>query len=100
MVLTPAETATLHSFEKHLSVTVMRNTDLVDVSFSATDPRLAAMVTNTVAERFIERNQQIRVDKAMQATSWLSRAAGRLTGESTKSRSGMRFAQFTMQMAS
>jgi polysaccharide biosynthesis transport protein len=92
MVLTPAETATLHSFEKHLSVTVMRNTDLVDVSFSATDPRLAAMVTNTVAERFIERNQQIRVDKAMQATSWLSKQLDDLREKVEKSNQAL--AQF------
>lgn len=92
IVLTPAETAALRSFQKHLSVTVMRNTDLVDVSFAATDPRLAAAVTNTVAERFIERNQQMRVDKAVQATGWLSKQLDDLREKVEKSNEAL--AQF------
>jgi succinoglycan biosynthesis transport protein ExoP len=92
VVLTPAETAALRSFQKHLSVTVMRNTDLVDVSFAATDPRLAAMVTNTVADHFIERNQQMRVDKAMQATGWLSKQLDDLREKVEKSNDAL--AQF------
>ena len=52
VILTPSEAAALRSFQRHLSVTVMRNTDLVDVSFQQ-QSTAGGDVTNTVADRLL-----------------------------------------------
>ena len=59
-------------FQKNLSVAQVKNTKLVAVSFSSHDPRLAAQVTNTLANLYIELNYQKGYQTAMKAAQWLS----------------------------
>ncbi|MGI8961572.1 MAG: GumC family protein [Bryobacteraceae bacterium] len=59
-------------FQKNLSVAQVKNSKLVSVSFSSHDPRLAAQVTNTLANLYIELNYQKGYQTAMKAAKWLS----------------------------
>jgi succinoglycan biosynthesis transport protein ExoP len=70
---TPAEAAALRVFQR--SVQVQRDTAswLINVSCASHDPRLAALVVNTLVEQFIERDYRIRHDTIVQSTQWLSR---------------------------
>jgi polysaccharide biosynthesis transport protein len=70
---TPAEAAALHVFQR--SVQVQRDTSswLINVSCASHDPRLAALVANTLVDQFIERDYRIRHDTIVQSTQWLSR---------------------------
>ena len=59
-------------FQKNLSVAQVKNSKLVSVSFSSHDPRLAAQVTNTLANLYIDLNYQKGYQTAMKAAQWLS----------------------------
>jgi succinoglycan biosynthesis transport protein ExoP len=59
-------------FSDRLSVYQVRNSRLVEVSFASSDPKLAAEVTNTLVNHFIDRNYRTRYGTTMQASEWLS----------------------------
>ncbi len=59
-------------FGDRLSVYQVRNSRLVEVSFASRDPRLAAEVTNTLVDHFIERNYRAHYETTMQASERLS----------------------------
>jgi polysaccharide biosynthesis transport protein len=59
-------------FQKNLSVAQVKNSKLVSVSFASHDPRLAAQVTNTLANLYIDLNYQKGYQTAMKAAQWLS----------------------------
>jgi uncharacterized protein involved in exopolysaccharide biosynthesis len=44
----------------------------LDVSFSATDPQLAAKIVNTHVNNYIEQNFRSRYESATQASNWLA----------------------------
>lgn len=62
----------LNDFHSRFSVDQVRNSRLVEVSFSSGDPRLAAEVTNTLIHIYVERSHRSRYDDTIQAASWLS----------------------------
>ncbi|HTV53956.1 MAG TPA: polysaccharide biosynthesis tyrosine autokinase [Terriglobia bacterium] len=70
------ESIALRAFKAGLSVKPLVNTRLVEVSFTSTDPVLAARVTNATVDLFIDRNFQTRYKATLQASAWLS---GQLT---------------------
>jgi capsular exopolysaccharide synthesis family protein len=55
-----------------LKVTPVRNSRLVDVSYSSADPALAAAVANRVAETYIAFNTELRHDTSSRATTTLA----------------------------
>jgi polysaccharide biosynthesis transport protein len=71
--LTPAEDRALTVF--HSSLNIQRDTSsrLIYVSFANHDPDLAALITNTYLEQFINTSYQARHDAVTQSTDWLSR---------------------------
>lgn len=70
--LTPAEFAVLEAFRRHLSVNLIRNTRLVEISYSAHDARDAQVITNTLISKFVDQNYRNRYTTTMQASEWLS----------------------------
>ena len=60
-----------------LDVQAVRGSQLIQVSFVATDPELAAKVANAFAETFIESDLDARYQMSQKASDWL---AGRLGG--------------------
>ncbi len=70
---TPLESIALGRFEKQLSVKSIRNTRLIEVSFSSHDPQLGQAITNTLATQFIEQNYRNRYTTTMEASAWLSK---------------------------
>jgi polysaccharide biosynthesis transport protein len=71
--LTPAEYQALKSVRKGLDVQRDSASWLINVSFAAHEPKLAALVANTVIEQFIESNYKTRHDAIEQSTKWLSK---------------------------
>jgi polysaccharide biosynthesis transport protein len=71
-VLSPAEYAALELFGSSLRVNQENSSWLIDVSFAAHDPKLSALVTNTVVETFIERDYRNRANAVRESTKWLS----------------------------
>jgi len=64
------------AFVAHLSIEPVRNTQLVKINFESFDPRLAALVTNTMAQAYIDSQMEARTGMTEQAAEWLSRRAG------------------------
>jgi capsular exopolysaccharide synthesis family protein len=64
--------AILGAFLGRLSVKRVPNSRLLDVTFEATDPKLAARVVNAHLDNFIERNFRSRYEATTQASNWLS----------------------------
>ncbi|PPC74964.1 hypothetical protein C4K68_23620 [Pokkaliibacter plantistimulans] len=73
-VLSPDQRHTqqvVNLFLERLTISPIRKTQLVKISFDAHDKVLAAKIADAVAEAYIEGNLQARLDANMQASSWL-----------------------------
>lgn len=76
--LTPQQRADLiHEFQGATSISVVPNTDLVDVSFENADPSLAKNAANAIVDAYIERDLRARYEGTKRVSDWLS---GQLTG--------------------
>ncbi|HXW57269.1 MAG TPA: polysaccharide biosynthesis tyrosine autokinase [Candidatus Cybelea sp.] len=64
--------AILSAFLGRLGVRRVPNSRLVEVSFAAQDPQVAALVVNTHVQNFIEQNFRSKYDATTQASTWLS----------------------------
>jgi polysaccharide biosynthesis transport protein len=71
--LTPAENAALGAFKARLAVQRDTASRLITVSFASHDPRLAALITNTIVDTFIEQTYEEQHDAIMKSTEWLAR---------------------------
>jgi capsular exopolysaccharide synthesis family protein len=64
--------AILGAFLGALSVKRVPNSNLVEVTFDAQDPQLAAQVANAHVQNYIEQNFRSKYDATTQASTWLS----------------------------
>lgn len=64
--------AILGAFLGRLNVKRVPNSRLIQVTFEAQDPQLAALVVNTHMKNFIEENFRSKYDATTQASDWLS----------------------------
>jgi polysaccharide biosynthesis transport protein len=71
--LTPGEYSALHSFRAHLTVRRDTASRLISVSFWSYDPKMAALVTNTVVDAFIDDTLSDKHDAIMKSSEWLAR---------------------------
>jgi capsular exopolysaccharide synthesis family protein len=83
--LTSAENAALRTFRLGLSVKPEGGTRIITVSFSAHDPVLAANITNTLAEMFVDRTYNERHGVIMKSSEWLSKQLDDIRGKMEKS---------------
>ncbi len=63
--------AILDEYLDHLGVHPGKGTRLVDVSFESIDPKLAALVVNTVADEYIDHNLEAKWNATQKASGWL-----------------------------
>ncbi len=61
----------IKAFEKRLTVETVKNSDLVNVSYEAKNPELAARVANETVQAFIEQNIDMRTAPARSYMAWL-----------------------------
>jgi polysaccharide biosynthesis transport protein len=71
----------LETFLRNLSVKRVPNSRLLDVTYSAPDPKLAASIVNTHVENFIDQNLRRRYQATMQASLWLPVQIDKLKSE-------------------
>ena len=71
--LTDAEGVALGNFKGALKVKRDTASRLILVSFDSPDPELAAQVSNTMVQTFIDQSFQNRHDAVMKSSEWLSR---------------------------
>ena len=68
----------LATFKSKLWVTPIRKTQLVRVSFESSDPKLAALVANTVSEVYIESQMRAKMGVTQDASNWLNSRLSKL----------------------
>jgi succinoglycan biosynthesis transport protein ExoP len=66
-----AENAAVARLRQGLQVQLVRNSQLANVSFTAYDKELSALVPNTVADTFIESDLEARMAMSQKASEWL-----------------------------
>ena len=66
-----AKVQLIGAFQQKLSVSPIRKTQLVNISFEAQDPKLAALVANTVAEIYITQEMSGQLNSTKKAANWL-----------------------------
>lgn len=67
----------INRFSSALTISPIRNTQLVQIGFESPDAKLAALVANSHASRYIDGTMEAKLAATMQVTEWLSE---RLTG--------------------
>ncbi len=71
--LSPEEYIALSNFKSAFNVKRDTSSRLILVSFTSPDPQLAAQVSNTAVQAFIDQSFQNRHDAVMKSSEWLSR---------------------------
>jgi polysaccharide biosynthesis transport protein len=66
------EIGLVNQFINRVSVSPIRNSRLVDIHFEATDPKLAAEITNTLAQSYIDHNLDVRLQAVKNAMNWMN----------------------------
>ncbi len=69
--------AIVRDFQSRLTISPVRNSQLVRISFESSDAELAANVPNVLAEVYIESDLEARLNMTRKAASWLT---GQLEG--------------------
>lgn len=67
------DSSLVSSFIGRIGVNPIRNSRLVDVSFMAGDPVLAAKTANTLASAYIEQNLETKLTAVKDAVNWLNK---------------------------
>lgn len=68
-----ADSPLVSTFISRIKVSPIRNSRLVDVSFQAEEPILAARVVNTLAGAYIDQNLETKLTAVQDAVKWLHR---------------------------
>src|SRR5262245_19098758 len=69
---TTQEAALVDSFLGALTVVPVRNSRLVELRFTSSEPQLAADMANALARTYIEQNLEFKFHSSKDATDWLS----------------------------
>ena len=69
----PLRRRLLDRFGSDLSVSVVPNTQIVEIRFRSSDAIQAADTTNSIIQEYIQRNFQARIDGTAQVSQWLSK---------------------------
>ncbi len=63
---------TITAFQKNLSISLIKKTQLISISFESKSSELAAKVANTLANEYIEHHLEAKVLMTEKASSWLN----------------------------
>ena len=69
--LTDEQKQVVSRFMSRVSITPVRKTKLVKISYESENPELAALVANTVGEQYIESYLDSKMEMTTKASSWL-----------------------------
>ena len=64
--------AVIGELMSHVSIAPVRLSDLIQVSYDSSDPRMAALIANTFAEQYIRNDMENKFRMTQQANSWLN----------------------------
>ncbi len=79
--LTPKQERTISRFMSRLSISPVRNTKLVNISFDSEDPVFAARVANVVGDEYIQSFLDAKLELTTTASTWLNERLGELKAD-------------------
>jgi len=79
----------LLEFKKRLVISPVRNTQLVNISFTSEDPKLAAEIANTVGIAYIEQNLDARLELTTYTSNWINSRLATLQDTLTESENAL-----------
>jgi capsular exopolysaccharide synthesis family protein len=71
-------------FSKNTSVKPVGGTRLIDVSYTSSDPRIAAATVNKLIDDLVDYNFETRLKASTQASAWIGRQLSDLRGDSER----------------
>ena len=77
-ITAPERRAMIGFIRSGLSVAVVQDTNLVQVAYRNTDPKMAAEVVNQLLDTFADKVLQLKYDRTTQVSQWLQRQLGGL----------------------
>ncbi|HEV2348438.1 MAG TPA: polysaccharide biosynthesis tyrosine autokinase [Terriglobia bacterium] len=79
----------MSAFSSAVSVTLVRNTQILQVSFESTDPDLAARVANTLVNKYKEYDFHQKYDATRQASGWMEQQLDEVKAKVEKSQEAL-----------
>lgn len=73
---TAAQSARIDEFLGGLSIVPVRNSRIVEIRYSSSDPVFAAAAANALAKAYIDQNMEFRFNASKDAADWLSSRLG------------------------
>ncbi len=64
--------AVIGELMSHVTIAPVRLSDLIQVSYDSSDPRMAALVANTFAEQYIRNDMENKFQMTQEANAWLN----------------------------
>jgi len=68
-------------FRENLTITPVRNTQLVNITFESTDSELAPKVANAIGNAYIDSHLEARLELTQKASTWLTERLGGMRGQ-------------------
>jgi capsular exopolysaccharide synthesis family protein len=69
----PDESGLVNAFISRVNVDPVPGSKLVDVTFDSTDPKLAMLATNTLADEYVEQNLEVKLRSTQNMIEWLDK---------------------------
>ena len=79
-----------NKFFSNLTITPIRNTQLVDITFESADPGLAYKVANALGNAYINSHLEARLELTQKASSWLTDRLGGMSEDLQKAEEALR----------
>lgn len=94
--VTPAERMELIGFIRGgLSVSIIPNTDLVEIHYRSTDPKLGTEIVNQLVETYSDEDLRLKYDRTMHVSTWLQQRLGELKEQAANAQ--VRLAEYQKQ---
>lgn len=94
--LTPAERVALIGYIRGgLNVSIIPNTDLVEIRYRNNDPKLGTQIVNQLVETYSDEDLRLKYDRTMHVSSWLQQRMGELKEEAANAQ--VRLAEYQKQ---
>ncbi len=72
---------TVESFLGHLKVSVKDNSRMLDVGFESRNPQLAMQISNSIVDRYVDSQLEVRSRSAQRTSAWLRDKIAQLQGK-------------------
>ncbi|ELP1739732.1 exopolysaccharide regulatory tyrosine autokinase VpsO [Vibrio cholerae] len=89
----------LYKFKRGMEISPIRKTQLVNIYYTAGDPKLAAKIANEIARVYMDSHLEAKLEVELKANTWLNTRMEELTSQMNKARDRRVAAETLYQVA-